>query len=146
MADVTDGTTNTLLIGERRLNVAKPFRYPGALIWGTAQGTGDSANVFHAAHPINTPSDNNDFDADGNDNRRYRFAISSLHPGGAQFALTDGSVRFISQSIALNPAATARALANTGNGCSPASGDTGPGFVYNNLCARNDGQVINGDY
>jgi type II secretory pathway pseudopilin PulG len=141
MADVTDGTTNTLLIGERRLNVNRPNRYPGSIIWGTAQGTGDSSNVFHAAHPINTPSTCNDFDADGGDTTRTRFAASSNHPGGAQFALTDGSVRFVSETIPINPAATARALANTGNGCTTGV-DTGPGWVYNNLCARDDAEVV----
>jgi hypothetical protein len=61
------------------------------------------------------------------------------------FTLADGSVRFISETIALNPAATARALANMGNGCSTAT-DTGPGWVYNNLCAKDDGVPVPGDY
>lgn len=139
--DATDGTTNTLLIGERRLRVAKPYRYPGSIVWGTAQGTGDSSNTFHAAHPINTPSTCNDYDADGNDPTRTRFAISSAHVGGAQFSMADGSVRFISQNIPINPAATARAMANTGNGCTTGT-DTGPGWVFNNLCAKDSGQVI----
>src|SRR5690606_16625978 len=42
MGDVTDGTTNTLLIGERRLDPNPKRRYVGAIIWGTAQATGDS--------------------------------------------------------------------------------------------------------
>ena len=144
MAEVTDGTTNTLLLGERRLMIPKPKRYPGSIVWGTAAGTGDSANVFHAAHPINTASDNNDYDADGNDTTRKRFAASSAHPSGAMFAMTDGSVRFVSENIPLNPAATARALANTGNGCT-ADVDTGTGWVYNNLCSKDDGHPVNLD-
>jgi prepilin-type N-terminal cleavage/methylation domain-containing protein len=147
MRDVTDGTTNTLMIGERRLDPNAKRRYVGSIIWGTAHGTGDSANVFHAGHPINTArdciteGDCNDYDADAGDTYRTRFAASSLHVGGAHFAMADGSVQFLSENISINPAAVANSMANSGNGCT-AGTDTGNGWVYNNLCSKNDGEVI----
>ena len=138
MADVSDGTSNTFLIGKKRLQVNRPNRYPGAIIWGTAQATGDSANSFHATLPINTPSGCDDYDADANDANRARFCISSAHPGGAQFALCDGSVRFVSETIASNPQAAADSAST--NGSIPPY--VGTGWTYQNLLARNDGFVV----
>jgi prepilin-type processing-associated H-X9-DG protein len=140
IADITDGTTNTFLIGEKRLVTQGNVWYPGAVIWGTVL-TGDSANVFHVGQPINTGGRWDQFRCSSNSvpGRAY-FAISSAHPGGAQFVMCDGSTRFVSETIAHNPAATAAANANTGNGCGPPY--TGEGWVYQNLCARNSGFVI----
>jgi prepilin-type N-terminal cleavage/methylation domain-containing protein/prepilin-type processing-associated H-X9-DG protein len=142
MANITDGTTNVFLIGERRLNIHPPNqRYTGAIFIGIGRGS-DSQLTFHATTPINTAAINSTSLTDasaGDTARRLRFAISSTHPGGAMFAMTDGSVRFVSQNIATNPAAIAQA--NSTNG----SDLTGTGFTYQNLLSRDDGIPV-GDF
>jgi prepilin-type N-terminal cleavage/methylation domain-containing protein/prepilin-type processing-associated H-X9-DG protein len=141
MANITDGTTNVFLLGERRLN-ADPLsqRYTGAIFIGIGAGMGDSLLTFHATTPMNTPSINSTSLTSaktGDDARRLRFAISSSHPGGAMFAMTDGSVRFVSQNIATNPIAASRSASTNGSDL------TGVGFTYQNLLSRDDGIPVN---
>jgi prepilin-type N-terminal cleavage/methylation domain-containing protein/prepilin-type processing-associated H-X9-DG protein len=90
--DVQDGTSNTILVGE----VATSF---GSNIWGAAAwagcekgADGDCGDDIIAGGrgAINFPGDN------GNTARE---SFSSVHAGGVQFLLCDGSVRFISENI-----------------------------------------------
>jgi prepilin-type N-terminal cleavage/methylation domain-containing protein/prepilin-type processing-associated H-X9-DG protein len=136
---ISDGSTNVFLLGERRLQI-DPLerRYTGAVVFGIGRGS-DSQVTFHASTPINTPAFNSTSLTDasvGDGARRLRFAISSAHPGGAQFAFGDGSVRMVSENIASNPVAIANS--GTENG----SARTGPGFTYQNLVAPHDGNVV----
>ena len=134
LADVTDGTTNTLLFGERSrwdpnydtfaaqgwdwefryygnwcgtsrralahftLSSYPPVNYRLPFSYGTRAG---------ASPPANTAAD-----------FKYYIdlrvcAFGSSHPGGANFALADGSVRFLSQTI---PLVTLRALSTRRGG------------------------------
>ena len=77
LLDVTDGTPNTLLIVEAcETNI----------IWTDSR----DRDVNTAAIGINQP---------GSKRRTSDALMSSYHPGGAQAALADLSVRFISENI-----------------------------------------------
>ncbi|MEW4455748.1 DUF1559 domain-containing protein [Bremerella sp. JC817] len=112
-ADITDGTSNTLMIGERVTWLKEPdgydapddddstpggkcpcvgtnpygFSYDGGYLW-------DSANVLGSvAYPLNSPL--------------YTFwcrsGFNSHHPGGVQFVYCDGSVHFIPDTVDHKP-------------------------------------------
>jgi prepilin-type N-terminal cleavage/methylation domain-containing protein/prepilin-type processing-associated H-X9-DG protein len=109
IADITDGTSNTFLFGERyhrdpEFELRQPVVSPGIAPltqhgkWGFVAGpAGIMANVtLHSAAPINyrMPSGG---DALALLNRLAAFG--SGHSGGANFAFADGSVRFVKESI-----------------------------------------------
>lgn len=85
LRDVTDGTTNTFMIGERKTDVSRGWfsTWPGMV----AEGEEAFQRILGAAD--HTP----------NDAAAHFDDFSSAHVGGAQFCLGDGSVRFISENI-----------------------------------------------
>jgi prepilin-type N-terminal cleavage/methylation domain-containing protein/prepilin-type processing-associated H-X9-DG protein len=91
MVALIDGTSNTLMVGEDigRLNIHNAWPYSN-----TATGT--------CAIPLNNAlvSGQPGFGNAGDWPNVYSFR--SRHTGGANFALADGSVRFVSQSIDIN--------------------------------------------
>ncbi len=86
MRDITDGTSNTLFVGEISWTKANTYR-----VWIRGCEGSASASSKNVAYPINfqpyTTSNFNDV------------SFGSEHPGGAQFVLGDGSVRFVDQNI-----------------------------------------------
>tara|TARA_R110002095_G_scaffold188226_5_gene165577 strand:- start:18758 stop:19738 length:981 start_codon:yes stop_codon:yes gene_type:complete len=136
--DITDGTSNTLLLAERRLKRDPAGkRYGGAIIWGRSNNT-DAANKFRVNWPINTPTaTTSSSNAGSGDSGCTRHGVSSNHEGGAHFLMADGAVRFISENISHNPAAgsTTTCLGMNLN-------MAGPGFIYQNLYFIDDEYVV----
>ncbi|MCI0739718.1 MAG: DUF1559 domain-containing protein [Gemmataceae bacterium] len=100
LLSATDGTSNTFLLGEDIPSMSRWCSWPYA---NNAYGT--------CAIPPNVKKPGGgDYDP-GNWENTYGFR--SRHPGGLQFALADGSVRFVSDSIVLS---TYRALATRNGG------------------------------
>lgn len=83
--DVTDGLTNTLMIGERRTDrdLGWYSTWPGMV----AEGEEAFQRILGSADHV------------PNDPAAHLDDFSSHHEGGTQFCLGDGSVRFVSENI-----------------------------------------------
>ena len=126
LRDITDGSSNTFLAGENSPD------YNGALAW-----TNGDATYATTVIPLNWRTNLHDGQNDTNGdpcnigqlnasgsvhcyrNQTFNYGFKSKHPGGANFTMGDGSVKFIKQTINAK--------------------------VYNALGTRGGGEVISAD-
>jgi prepilin-type N-terminal cleavage/methylation domain-containing protein len=89
MTQIRDGTANTFLVGEKRLNLAHLGLYQNDDNEGYSDGWDHDAERYtsRAPHP--------DFSGGGDGNQRF----GSSHRAGFNMAMCDGSVHFISYKI-----------------------------------------------
>jgi prepilin-type N-terminal cleavage/methylation domain-containing protein/prepilin-type processing-associated H-X9-DG protein len=149
LADVKDGLSNTIFVGEKSRFVNDPETgmnwwnrslWFGSVVGTRIQGFGTTVPKLNSGlaipEPASTLTPTGWIDAwmyDVNHLRMGQFGFLSQHPGGANFAFGDGSVRFVKATIDMgnlteNPPAN---LAKIG--------------VYRALSTRRGGEVISAD-
>lgn len=124
IAAVTDGTSNTIAVGER---IFTPCR---AAVWVGTRNYNGFGNVGLRMHlatvegstKINTP-----------DVPNCERGYNSRHEGGAQFLLADGSVQFLSENINFD---STNRCATRGNNSAANMG------TFQRLINRQDGQPV----
>ncbi len=126
MATVTDGLSNTLMIGERDLQKQVGAAWPGrdskhSIISGV------EVVIGRPTWPINTAF------AGAPDSGCTRYAWASYHFNGANFAFCDGSVHYLKNSIGNDP--------NQQNCNKPVPAN----YPLLNLYFASDGYIVNGN-
>ena len=117
--DIMDGLSNTAMIGERIYELKGPVKYTphGGNVWG---GHGNDENTPGRSFGHVVAAGGQVFNCATTGCAQ---GFSSLHDGGVQFVLGDGSVRFVSENIDLNT-------------------DAAVNSTQERLMHRNDGQVL----
>ncbi|GAA4422784.1 DUF1559 domain-containing protein [Bremerella cremea] len=130
LADVTDGTSNTFILGERNRRCAQGTWVGNRNLPGSGP---QGADYTHGriTRPLNDPL---------NGTHQCIEGFASDHPGGALFAYADGSVHFIADTIHYrNAGVNGQDYQNTA--APPTFNPVNLG-VYQRLGVRNDGQPI----
>jgi len=126
MSGITDGTSNTLMIGERDMQ-----KQVGA-VWAGRDSVrsalkGVEQVIGRPTWPINTPY------AGGADSACTRYAWSSYHPAGSNFAFCDASVHYLMNTLANDPSQQSCAKPVPAN------------YPLLNLYFASDGYIVNGN-
>ena len=146
LAGVTDGLSHTIALGERAHGLLTQDT-AGDWSWWADGDIGDT--LFSTLFPLNPQKKVKDGSLPFTNSLYWSSSASSLHPNGANFAMLDGSVRFIKDTIdswAIDPAT------NLPPGLSQGGSSTlyswGPALrfgVYQRLSTRNFNDVVGDD-
>jgi prepilin-type N-terminal cleavage/methylation domain-containing protein len=105
-SSITDGSSNTLLIGERTASQNLLYGWQWAGAGANSLGEADVVLGVHERIAVGRSADPNSVEADffrpgriDDPNNLHRFHFWSSHPGGGMWALADGSVQFYTYQV-----------------------------------------------
>ena len=141
---VTDGTSNTMLLGEFAYG---KLSHGDQICWAWWDSGNYSDSMYTTLYPLNPFNKVGDLGTGAAINSDlYTSAASSFHPGGANFAFCDGSVKFLKDSIQQPPINPTTSLPQN---ITVAAGNVytiiGQLSIYQALSTRNGGEVISAD-
>ena len=156
IASITDGTSNTIMFAEHTRAIENSTDAV-CWHWWTSGNYGDT--IFTTFFPINPQKKLPYTCADQTGPSNVVVAASSMHPGGANIALCDGSVRFVKETIGswqnstTSPGTPPGLVLTTVTdpSCGPCTasywtpGATTRYGVWQQLGSRNGGEVISSD-
>jgi prepilin-type N-terminal cleavage/methylation domain-containing protein/prepilin-type processing-associated H-X9-DG protein len=140
IGDITDGSSNTIMVGERETQNCRGGTWLGVRNTNANGSRGVMMVGGHSRPKMNqetTGSTGIVWDTDGTGCGE---GFGSLHPGGAQFLFADSSVRFITETVGhnwVNPSGNV-------NGTIADSKDPANG-IYQRLMTRDD-KLVTGNF
>jgi prepilin-type N-terminal cleavage/methylation domain-containing protein/prepilin-type processing-associated H-X9-DG protein len=142
IAQITDGTSNTMLYSEKANGLFTTSESLCFNWWGDGV-SGDT--IFTTLYPLNAykfvPNVADEYDFS------WVEGPSSFHPGGANFAFADGSVRYLKDSVQswqYNPATGYPVGVTDNNHIYTLAPGTQMG-IYQKLSTRSNGEVVSAD-
>ena len=157
ISSVTDGASNTIIFGGRAQGKFSQTDNGGGVLvdydqygfWADSYAFDTAFTTLNPLNPFNKVQLDK-IGADGTLADNWVEAASSFHPGGANFAFADGSVRFLKDTINTWPVPPSGSILPVGitlgsNGAyslNPAQIQLG---VYQQLSTRNGGEVVSSD-
>jgi prepilin-type processing-associated H-X9-DG protein len=147
ISSITDGTSNTIAIGERAFGRLDPSISYCYMWWASGQLCDSMSTTFYPMNVDKKLGNVSDGVAGAQGFSAFLMSFGSFHPGGSNFLFSDGSVHFLKDSISTWPfdPASGYPLGVTQPGLTFVLAPNTRIGVYQQLSSRNGGEVISSD-